>query len=157
MSDLIYPFINFSILIAVLVVYLREPIRVFVRTRHENLRDELQRVRDLLVQAQSKYDEFSGKLKAMDAEIQTMREQAKQDGVAAQNRLLAEAQRLSATIISDSRAASGGLYSQLRHELITDVGLRVLSRAEAILHERLTGDDRVRIRQEFSTQVESAQ
>jgi hypothetical protein len=33
----------------------------------------------------------------------------------------------------------------------------VLNRAETILRERLTGDDRARIRQEFSRQVESIQ
>ena len=34
---------------------------------------------------------------------------------------------------------------------------RVLERAEGLLKERLTGDDRVRIQQEFSAQVERAQ
>ena len=157
MSELIFPFINLSILIVIMVVYLREPLRTFVLDRHTGLRDELRRVRDLLSQAQARYNEFTSKLKAMDAEIASLRDQAKQDAAASQSRILAEAQKLSATIISDSRASAQGLYSQLKSELFADVGSRVLDRAEVMMRERLTGDDRARIRREFSTQVESVQ
>jgi F-type H+-transporting ATPase subunit b len=157
MSELIFPFINLVILIVIFVVYLREPIAKFVTDRHVTIRDELQRVRALLGQAQSQFDEFSGKLKAMDAEIAGLREQAKQDASAAKSRILAEAQRLSATIVTDARASAQGLYSQLKQELFAEIGSKVLDRAEAILRERLTGDDRARIRREFSTQVETVQ
>ena len=157
MKELIYPFINLAILITIMVVYLREPLRMFVRTRHEGLRDELQRVRDLLAQSQTRYDEFTGKLTAMEAEALTLRDQARQDATGARSRLNAEAQRLSATIVSDSRASAQGLFSQLKHELFAEVGTKVLDRAEAILKERLTGEDRTRIRHEFSAQVETLQ
>lgn len=157
MSDLIYPTINLAILITIMVVYLREPISGYVRTRHETLRDELRRVRDLLANAKAKYDEFSAKLKAMEAEIHSLRDQAKQDAASAKSKILAEAQSLSATIVSDARKSAQGLYGQLRSELFTEVGGKVLDRAEAMLRERLTGDDRARIRNEFSSQVESVQ
>jgi F-type H+-transporting ATPase subunit b len=157
MSELIYPFINLIILVTVMVVYLREPLRTFVRTRHETLRDELQRVRNLLSGAQTKHDEFSSKLKAMEAEIQSLRDQARQDAAASKSKIVAEAQRLSATIVSDARVSAQGLFSRLRQELFADVGAKVLDRAETLLRERLTGDDRARIRNEFSAQVESVQ
>jgi F0F1-type ATP synthase membrane subunit b/b' len=157
MSELIYPFINLLILIAIIVVYLREPLRGFVRGRHETLRDELQRVRELLSQSQTRYDEFTGKLKAMEAEIITLREQAKHDAAASKSKIVAEAQKLSAMIITDARSSAQGLYAQLKGELFIEVGGKVLDRAEAMLRERLTGDDRARIRNEFSSQVESVQ
>jgi F-type H+-transporting ATPase subunit b len=157
MSDLIYPTINLAILIAVMVVYLREPIKAFVRTRHEGLRDELRHVRDLLANAKTKFDEFSAKLKAMEAEIQSLRDQAKQDAGSAKTKIIAEAQGLSATIITDARRSAQGLYGQLKSELFVEVGHKILDRTEVLLRERLTGDDRTRIRNEFSTQVERAQ
>jgi F-type H+-transporting ATPase subunit b len=157
MGEIVFPFINLAILITILVVYLREPLRSFVRGRHETLRDELQRVRELLSQAQSKYEEFTGKLKAMEAEIITLRTQARQDAAASQSKIVAEAQKLSAVIISDARTSAQGLYGQLKNELFAEIGSKVLDRAETLLRERLTGDDRARIRHEFSSQVESVQ
>lgn len=157
MSELIFPTINLAILLVIMVVYLREPIRSFVRVRHETLRDELRRVRELLSGAKTKYEEFSSKLKAMEAEIQSLRDQARQDAAASQARVLAEAQALSATIVSDARKSVQGMYGQLKSELFVEVGHKVLDRAEVLLRERLTGDDRARIRHEFSSQVESVQ
>jgi F-type H+-transporting ATPase subunit b len=157
MSELIYPAINLAILIALLFVYTREPVRGFVRTRHETLRDELRRVRDLLTNAKAKFEEFSAKLKAMEAEIQALRDQAKQDAAAVKTKILAEAQVLSANVVTDARRSAQGLYGQLKSELFVEVGNKVLDRAESMLRERLTGDDRARIQRDFSTQVESVQ
>jgi F0F1-type ATP synthase membrane subunit b/b' len=157
MSELIYPFINLIILITVLTIYLRKPLSAFVGDRHATIRDELARVRGLLQQAQTSYDEFTGKLKAMGAEVEDLRKQARQDGASAKSRIAAEAQKLSATIVSDSRATAQGLYAQLKHDLFIEIGNKIVDRTEALLKERLTGDDRARIRNEFSTQVEKAQ
>ena len=157
MSGLLAPTVNLSILIGIMVYYLRAPIRAFVSDRHNTLRDELHRVRDLLAQAQTKYNEFTGKLKSMDAEIISLREQAKQDAAASKTRIIADAKKLSTTIVTDARASAQGLYGQLKSELFAEIGAQVLDRAEVLMRERLTGDDRVRIRQEFSKQVESVQ
>jgi F-type H+-transporting ATPase subunit b len=155
MSELIYPAINLAILIVLLVVYTREPVRGFVRTRHETLRDELRRVRDLLTNAKAKFEEFSAKLKAMEAEVQSLRDQAKQDAAAVKSKILAEAQALSANTVADARRSAQGLYGQLKSELFIEIGNKVLDRTEVMLRERLTGEDRARIRNEFSAQVES--
>ena len=49
------------------------------------------------------------------------------------------------------------ISEELKGELYSDLCLKVLGQAEALLRDRLTGDDRVRIRQEFSRQMETIQ
>jgi F0F1-type ATP synthase membrane subunit b/b' len=157
MSELFAPTINLLILVGILVYYTRHPIKKSVQDRHAGLRDELARVRDLLRQAQEQYSEFSSKLKAIEAETTALRQQAIQDAEAAKQRIITDAQRMSSGIANDSRKAAQSLYSELRTQLASEIGNRVLERAEVILRERLTGDDRARIRKEFSTQVEMVQ
>jgi F-type H+-transporting ATPase subunit b len=157
MSELIAPFINLLILVGILVYYTRHPIKKSVQDRHTGLRDELTRVRDLLRQAQEQYNEFSSKLKAIEAETTALRQQAIQDAEAAKQRIVNDAQRMSMGISSDARKAAESLYGELKTQLASEIGGRVLERAEAILRDRLTGDDRARIRKEFSTQVETVQ
>lgn len=154
MHQLIAPTFNFLVLIAILAYYLKQPIKDFVSNRHVSMRDELARVRELLKQAQSKNEEFVSKLKAIDAEVASLRQQMAQDAKSAKQRLVSDAQRLSATIVSDARMAAEGLYSDLRGQLHSELGSRILERAETLLRDRLTGDDRARIRKEFSSQVE---
>jgi F0F1-type ATP synthase membrane subunit b/b' len=157
MSSLVAPFFNLAVLVGVLTYYLRAPLKAFVQTRHVSLRDEIQRVRNQLKKAQEENEEFSARLGAIDTEVGSLRQQSRQDAKAMKDRILAEATRLQAGILTDARAAAGTLYSELRNELYHEFGNRVLERAEILMKERLTGDDRIRIRQEFSKQVESVQ
>lgn len=155
METLIAPSINLGILIVVLAYYLRAPLRAFIAGRHSAVRDEVAKVREMLQQAQDKHNEFSSKLKAIDVEITSLREQAKQDAQATKLRVLSEAQRLSSTIVSDARATAEGAFADLKRQLHVEIGTRAIDRAEALLRDRLTGDDRARIRNEFSSQVEA--
>ena len=156
MHTLIGPLINLLILIALLTYYCREPMKSFARTRSITIRDELARVREQLGQARTRHSEFSSKLKAMDAEIAALKNQALQDAQAMRTRIMAESQKISANISSDARNAAVTLYSEFKSQIYGEVGNRVLDRAEEILRERLTGDDRARICQEFSHQIQAA-
>ena len=138
-------------------MYLRQPLSEFVALRHATLRDQILSVRKQLAGAQEKYEEFSAKLKTIDSEIAVLREQARQDAQGAKSRAVSEAQRLSANVVADARAASAQLYDDLKAQLRHELAVRALARAETILNSRLTGDDKARLRQEFSTEVEGAQ
>lgn len=157
MESLVASCVNLAILIGFLVVKLRVPMRDFVSNRHHSIAKEVEAVQVLLANAQRQYDEFTAKLKAIDGEIVTLREQMKKDAAEMNQRVVSEAQRLSAVLLSDAKATSDGLFSELKGQLYRDLSAHVLTRAEEVLQERLTGDDRVRIRQEFSRQVESVQ
>src|SRR3954469_20156344 len=109
MESLLAPIFNLLILIAILVYKLHKPVKDFVSLRHETIRGDLQSVRKELQQAQEKYDEFSSKLKAVDAEIVTLREQGQQETAALKQRILGESRRLSLNIISDAKTAAEGL------------------------------------------------
>jgi F0F1-type ATP synthase membrane subunit b/b' len=155
-SELISPTFNLTVLILVLVYYLRQPLREFVSQRHHTVRQELERVSVLLRQANEQNVEFTAKLSAIDVELSSLREQVMQDAEVARQRIAVETQKLSATIIADARAAAEALYVDLKTQLYSELGMHILERAERILKERLTGDDRTRIRQEFTKQVEAA-
>lgn len=155
MDSLFLPALNLGILLVFLFVKLKKPVIDHVFKRHEMIRDEVRRVREMLSSAQAKHEEFSGKLKAIDTEVMALRDQARQDAASMKVRILTEAQRNSARVVSDARAASEGMVGDLRRQLAFEVGTAVVDRAQAVVKTRLTGDDRARIRKEFSTEVEN--
>jgi F0F1-type ATP synthase membrane subunit b/b' len=155
MESLTAPIINFLILVVFLGVKLRKPLQNFVEQRHHTIRNDVNTVREQLRFAQEKYEEFSSKLKAVQSEVSSMRDQTRQEVADIKQRLMNEARRSSSLIISDSKNSADGLFAQLKNHLYSDLSGKILDRAEELLRERLTGDDRARIRQEFSQQVES--
>ena len=157
MESLFWSTFNLLILVGFLVYKLRSPLREFVSQRHVLLRNEIQSVSDQLKNAEEKFEEFSARLKSVQNEASALREQSKQDASAMQQRILQDARRNAGIIVGDSKTVANGLYSQMASQLYSELSHRVLERGEKLLRERLTGDDRVRIRQEFSRQVESMQ
>lgn len=155
METLIAPTFNFLILLGILGYYLREPCRKFITDRHRFLRDEVERVAAQLKEAQDQLEEFSAKLKALNTEVASLKEQAVQDGKNMRLRILSEARKANAFIVGEAQAASQTLFEELRLELHQTFADRVIKKTEDFLKNKLTGDDRLRIYQEFSTQVET--
>lgn len=153
MHSLIAPLVNVSILLGVLVYYLRKPIADFVISRHTNIRDQVKAVSEELRSAQNKYEEFSSRIKALDVEVRALREQGKQESDQMKTRLLTDARRVSAAIVADSRTSAEQVFKDLRSELRRELGEKVVVRAEKLIRDKLTSDEKSRIRHEFSEQL----
>lgn len=153
MSSLIASAINLGILFGLIYWKSRDPVVAFVRTRHETLRDELQKTAKDLSTAKQRFEEFSARLNAMQAEAAALRQQSKQDAQAAKIRVVDEARRLSALIVSDAKTSSEGLFADLRHQMRGEFAEKIVARAEVLLKTRLTGEDQVRMRQDFARQL----
>jgi F0F1-type ATP synthase membrane subunit b/b' len=155
MSTLLWPAINLGVLLSIIGYFLREPLKQFASERHRTMREELASVREQLARAQKQYGEFTARLGALDTEIAAIRDQMKQEAASSKARIVEEAKKSAARIQSDSNTAAKALFGDLKQELYTELSSKVLEKAEGLLRERLTGDDRARIRQEFSRQVEA--
>ena len=154
-GTLLWPFINLTILVSFLTYKLKAPLGEFIKNRHTFVRDEVIRVGALLEDAKRKHGEFSAKLGSMNTEADAMKVQMRQDAESLKIRINAEAKRMAAGIVADAQTSANGMVLDLRRKLTMEMGMRIIDRAEVLIRSRLTGDDRVRIRKDFSQQVES--
>ena len=157
METLIFPAINLAALLGILAFYLRKPLADFVSSRHVTVRSEIQASHDALADAKARSAEISARLVGMGAELNSLREQARQDGEKSKDEILGAARRLSLMIVSDAKASTSAMQTEFREALGRDLTAMALARAEVRLRDRLTGEDHARIRQEFSTLVEKTQ
>lgn len=153
MSSLLFPLLNVSLLVAALVYYLRKPILEFVATRHVTLRSEVEGARTRLRHAQEKVEELSAKLQGVDAELAGIRQQGQRDVSDLKARILADSKKLAQTISQDAQLAAESAQRDFKRELLLEAGTKILARAEELLRDRLTGDDRARLTREFSNQL----
>jgi F0F1-type ATP synthase membrane subunit b/b' len=157
METLILPFFNFSILVGLLYWKLKAPAKEFVAQRSVDVGAELRKTAEQLATAQKQLAEFSAKLKSVEAEVQQLRSEAKTEAARIQERTLNEAKRLADQVVRDANSRKESLILEAKGKLATDLALKVVDRAEALLKGRLTGDDRARLRKEFSNQLERLQ
>ena len=98
-SSLLYPFINFAILAGGLFYFLKNPTKTFVRERHSNLKDELDRVQVKLVEAQRQYSDYSQRLSSMDAEITNLVQTVRSEAESSKVKIITEARRSADQIV----------------------------------------------------------
>ncbi len=150
---LVAKFINFIILFSGITYLVRKPLREFVSSRHNSLREELESTQAMLASAQKKFQEFSNRLHAMESEIETLVRESREEAQGSKVRILTEAKKMSDTIVIDSKKASEAMVAEFKKQIKTEFAGQVLTRAETLLKGKLTGDDRVRLVKDFSKQV----
>ncbi len=155
MSSLLLSSINLVILVGFLVYKLRQPVREYVALRTRSIHDEVQSVGEMLKEAERKYEEFSRKLEEVDQEIQGLKAQTHSDIASMKQRFSAEILNLKRTVIEDAKVSSTALIEEFRREIYLEFTEKVLERGEILIQDRLTGEDRARMRQEFSRQLEA--
>lgn len=149
MNQLILPFLNFFILVGIMVYYLRQPLIDFVSNRHKTLLEDLKVTQAQLHQAQIQYEDFSAKLRALDAEVSAFRGQMKQEGERTREDIMSEGKRVADYVVHEAKLAADNLYSELRQQLLAELGNKIISRAEDALRKSLKPEDRAKLHQEF--------
>lgn len=157
MATLIFPAINLLALIAILTWKFKGPLAGFVEGRHHSVARELSEVREKLKTAQAQLDEYTGRLRALDAEVRALREQTTRDAAEAKTRVLTEAKKVALHIVEEAKATSQNLYGDVKTELRHAFAGQVIERATQLIQGRLTAADRAKFRHDFSKQVETIQ
>ncbi len=155
LSSLLYPAINFAILVGILVYLLKTPTVSFVRGRHTSLKEELDQTQAKLVGAQRQYAEYSSRLSSMDAEITNLVQSVRSEAESAKVRILTEARRSADQIVIDSKRTAEAMLVEFKDQVRVDLANQVIARTETILKTKMTGDVREAMKRDFSKQVEN--
>jgi F0F1-type ATP synthase membrane subunit b/b' len=152
-TSLIYPTINLVALVSFLVWKLKAPVSEFVKKRHVYVRDEVQRVSEQLQKSQVKYQEYSSKLKAIDAEVNAIRDQSLAEAKEVQTRVINEANRLTKQILDDARIGAQTAFLDSKSSIRAEFVRQVMERAEKTLTAGMNDGQQAQTRQNFIQQV----
>jgi F0F1-type ATP synthase membrane subunit b/b' len=156
MEALIVPAANLLLLLILLAYFVVGPLRVFAASRQGGIRHELEEARQLLSTARAKFEDLDARLRGLGAEVQALASQSAEDARRAQSRVVQSANQLGAAIVADAQTATTVMRNELVSQLRVDLATRAIARAEEQIRARLTGEERARLRQEFSSLVEKS-
>jgi F0F1-type ATP synthase membrane subunit b/b' len=156
-KTLAFQFANLIIFVSIIYRFAKAPFLEFVKNRSLTLREQITEAKAKLQSAQEQYQEYRARLESMGAEVAALRSQNTQDVAAVTARIREDAAKQSQRIVAEARVAREASLEAAKGRLVGELGNLVLSRAEALIQERLTGDQRARIRREFSNQLEQIQ
>jgi F-type H+-transporting ATPase subunit b len=154
LSSLLWPAFNFVILVGGIIYLTKDNFVSFVATRHQQIKADLESARVQLEKAEKEFVQYQAKLQNLDREVRELYVQNKADMENSKLTLLAQARKMSDNIVADAKISSESMVHEFKNQMKADLTKQVLAKAEALIRTKLTGEDRERIRRDFSKQVE---
>jgi F-type H+-transporting ATPase subunit b len=153
-GELLWQALNLVILIGVLVVFARKPIKAFFADRRKRIGKDLSDAAALLAQAESRYAQWQHKLIDLDAAIARIKKEGRARAEDDRAAIIAEAQTLAERIHRNAVATVEQELRRAQTELRKEAAILAIELAEGILREKLEDGDRDRLLDEFITRVE---
>lgn len=136
-KDWLWPVVNFSILIFVLVFFARKPFGEFFKNRTAMIEKSLKDASEAKEIAQKTLNEVRERLKNTDSEIAQILEAAKKSGEKEKELIIAEGERLKEKIIEQAKANIDFELQKAKEAIKSDAALMALELAEKQIKEQL--------------------
>jgi F-type H+-transporting ATPase subunit b len=148
--DLLYRWINFTLLVIILVVVLRKvPVKEYFTSRIEGIKKELEDLKKQREAAEKKAQDLETKLKAFEGQRKEILAQYKADGLAEKERILAEARDRAKQILEQAEMSIQYELQTAKEKLKDEVVAVAAQRAEEIIACEMTDRDQDRLVNEF--------
>jgi F-type H+-transporting ATPase subunit b len=154
LRDLLYRFINFALLVIILIWALKKAdIKGLFSKRIEDIRRKLDTLKKEKEEAEQRYQASEKKLKAFEKERTEILEQYKKDGEAEKERIIAEANLRVQQIIEQSEATIQQEIQSAKNRLKQDVVNLAAQKAQEIIAREMKDEDQERLVQDFIERV----
>jgi F-type H+-transporting ATPase subunit b len=154
--ELVASFVNFAVLLGLLVYLGRKPTQAYLASRRAAVVDGLAEAQRMKAAAEAKYNEYQTRLANLDAELAQIKSEIIASGEAERERIIAEAERKSARIRRETEFLIEQQVKQLRVDLTRESVEAAMTAAEKLLRERTTDDDQQRLARAYTSKLAPA-
>ena len=153
-GGLLYPTINFVLLIAALVYFAGKPVKKFFNDRRGEIQTDLKKSSDLMGEAEAKFATWQRKLADLDQELEAIRETSRQRAESERDHIIADATAAAERIRADATAAIEQELRRSRAVLREEAADLALELAANLLRSQVNDGDRERLVSEFIERIE---
>ena len=153
MTLFIAKIVNTLIFFGGLAYILKAPVSEFFRNRHKDIKDSLERAEVSVTEANSQINRIESQMANLDAELEQIKKQAREEAEASKQRLLAQAKQEVARIKEQAEVEIDNRRRQAVSELRTMVVDLAIGAAEKNISETITDKDRKKLFADFSARM----
>ncbi|MBK8170491.1 MAG: ATP synthase F0 subunit B [Sandaracinaceae bacterium] len=146
-------FVNFFILLGIVVYLAKKPTKEFLISRRANVVDGLEEAKRLKAAAEVKFAEYQKRLANLDNELADLRNDIVKSGEAERDRIVAEAEHKAARLRRDTQFLIEQQLKQLRVDLTRETVEAAIAAAQTVLAETTTTTDQERVAREYLSKL----
>lgn len=153
LMNFIWHCLNFSILVFILVKFLRKPITEALKGRTESIRAAFEELEAKRADAERKYAEYEGKLSTMDEQAERILKSFTDQGQAEKEKIIAQAHEAAERIKAQAEFYVQQELAKAKTELQTEVADMAVKMAEDLIRKNLNEQDHHRLISEYLERV----
>jgi F-type H+-transporting ATPase subunit b len=148
--------VNFGIMAAVLVYFLKGPLSVHLASRASHIRQDLVTAAEMRTAATAQLAEIDRRLKTLPTELEALRAQGARDVVAEQERIAQAAAVERERLIDQTRREIEMRLRVARRELTAHAAQLAVQIAESRIRTSITPEDQLRLVDRYTAQLKEA-
>jgi len=145
--------LNFVVLMGFLFFVLRKPVSNALSGRIATIRDELDTLEKQKVGAEKTLAEYETKIATLDNEVEVILGQYREQGKAAQKRILEEAELHAVKLEEQAKRNIDHEFKTARADLKAEIMALALEKAEALIQEKINADDQDKLVDDYLSKV----
>ena len=153
--QLFLQFINFAVLVAALVYFLRKPLKEYLLRRHDTVKEKIEEADRLLREAEEAKKVYEEKLSKLEGEIEAFRASALEEMEKEKKKILDDARGLASRISEQARLAYEQEMKEALAKVRAEIAGRTIMAAERKVRETFGKEDHDRMVEEFIQKVRS--
>jgi F-type H+-transporting ATPase subunit b len=153
LKDFLWRVLNFSLVVAILVYFLRKPLKKGLAGRSEEIEKALAEAKQAKEDAEAKFAEYDRKLAQATDEIAEISDAIRREGELEKQKIIENAKQLAIKIEQDAEKAAELEVSKARRELQQQAAALAVELAEQMLKKNFTKDDDTRLVDEYMKKV----
>ncbi|PID38511.1 MAG: hypothetical protein CSB49_05195, partial [Proteobacteria bacterium] len=154
-APLLFAFINFAILLYLLIRFAGKPLSDYLAERHEQIKKDLDEAAKLRDEAKAQLDEVNTKLAGLDDEIAEIKRAVKADAEEEKKRIIANAEAEAEALVTGAERTLDIEIERAKRKLEVSAVQAALRSAEKLLEREIKDADVTRLREEYLTQISS--
>jgi len=155
--DLLWRFMNFAVLLIVLVKVLAKPIANGLRARQQSIKEQFTDLEERKAEADSAYQTYEEKLASIEQEISDIIQSAVAQGEAEKERIIDEANRAAEDIKRQAEMAIQHELAEAKLKLREEVANQAVVMAEELIRKNLQDADQVKLIEDYLAKVGTVQ
>ena len=153
LKDFLYRILNFGLVVALLVYFLRKPLKKGLAGRSEEIEKALAEAKLAKEEAEAKFAEYDRKLDQATEEIAEISAAIRREGELEKQKIIENAKQMAIKIEQDAEKAAEMEVAKARRELQQEAAQLAVDMAEKMLKKNFTKDDDTRLIDEYMQKV----
>jgi F-type H+-transporting ATPase subunit b len=153
--EVVSPYINFGILLWLLLKFGGPPLKQFVKGRHDEVKDRVETAEGLIAESEQLKASYEQKLAGLDTEIEAFRQAAVAEIDKEKSRIIGEAQAMAIRIEEQARLAYEQEMKEALLKVRAEITRQTLEQAERRVKEQFKQEDHEKLVHEFIEKLRS--